>query len=143
MNRITESIRKNKQLLLYLFFGICTTVINTICYGVLHEFLYMDNIPSTVLAWLAAVLFAFITNKMFVFESKRTSTPERLKEFTSFLGCRILTGILDVVIMAVAVDCLKWNSVAWKLISNIIVTIINYMASKFIIFKSDSRNQIP
>lgn len=143
MNRITESIRKNKQLLLYLFFGICTTAINTICYGVLHEFLCVDNIPSTILAWLVAVIFAFITNKIFVFDSKRTRASERLKEFASFFSCRIMTGILDVVIMAVTVDYLKWNSLIWKLISNIIVTIINYVASKFIIFKNDSKNLNP
>ncbi len=140
MNRITESIRKNKQLLLYLFFGMCTTAINTICYGVLYEFLCVDNIPSTILAWLVAVIFAFVTNKIFVFDSKRTRASEQLTEFVSFFSCRIITGIMDVVIMAVAVDYLKWNSLIWKLISNIIVTIINYVASKFIIFKNDSKN---
>lgn len=141
MNRITESIRKNKQLLLYLFFGICTTAINTICYGVLHEFLCVDNIPSTILAWLVAVVFAFITNKIFVFESKRANVSDKLKEFLSFFGCRILTGVLDIVIMAIAVDRMKWNSLIWKLISNIVVTTINYFASKFWIFgyKGDAK----
>ena len=125
----------NKQLILYLFFGVCTTVINTICYGILYELLLVNNVLSTILAWLAAVIFAFVTNKVFVFESKRNNATEKLSEITSFFGCRILTGILDVVIMAVAVDYLKWNSLLWKLISNIIVTIINYIASKFFIFK--------
>lgn len=125
----------NKQLILYLFFGVCTTAINTICYGILYELLLVNNVLSTILAWLAAVIFAFVTNKVFVFESKRNNATEKLSEITSFFGCRILTGILDVVIMAVAVDYLKWNSLLWKLISNIIVTIINYIASKFFIFK--------
>lgn len=131
--------RDNKQLLLYLFFGVCTTAINTVCYGVLHERLLLNNILSTILAWLAAVVFAFITNRVYVFESKRTNTSERLSEFISFFGCRIMTGILDVVIMAVTVDYLKWNSLLWKLISNIIVTIINYIASKFLIFKNSTK----
>lgn len=125
----------NKQLILYLFFGVCTTVINTICYGILYELLLVNNVLSTILAWLAAVIFAFVTNKVFVFESKRNNATEKLSEITSFFGCRILTGILDVVIMAVAVDYLRWNGLLWKLISNIIVTIINYIASKFFIFK--------
>lgn len=140
MKNVIESLKKNKQLLLYLFFGICTTAINTICYGVLHEFLCVDNIPSTIIAWLVAVVFAFTTNKVYVFESKRTRASERLKEFTSFFACRIMTGILDVVIMVIAVDYMKWNSLIWKLISNVVVTIINYVASKFIIFKDDSKN---
>ena len=135
MNKIIEALRKNKQLLLYLFFGICTTAINTICYWLLYDVLPFGNLLSTILAWLAAVIFAFITNKLFVFESKRTSTQECINEVVSFFGCRLLTGILDVVIMAVAVDMLRWNGLLWKLISNIIVTIINYIASKFWIFK--------
>ena len=135
MNKIIEALRKNKQLLLYLFFGICTTAINTICYWLLYDVLLSSNITSTVLAWLAAVVFAFVTNKVFVFESKRTSATDRINEVISFFGCRLLTGLLDVAIMAFAVDMLQWNGLLWKLISNIIVTIINYISSKFLIFK--------
>lgn len=139
MRKVIESLSRiysaNKQLILYLFFGVCTTAINTVCYGLLFDFLSLSNILSTVLAWLAAVIFAFVTNKVFVFESKRTTARERITEFFSFFSCRILTGILDVVIMSVAVDILQQNAIAWKLISNIIVTIINYIASKFLIFK--------
>lgn len=124
-----------KQIILYLLFGVCTTVINTICYWLLYDVLSLSNVTGTVLAWLAAVIFAFITNKRFVFESKRTNTQERINEVASFFGCRLLTGILDVVIMAFAVDMLQWDGLLWKLISNIIVTIINYIASKFWIFK--------
>ena len=140
MNKMIEFLRKNRQLSLYLFFGISTTAINTICYGFLYEFLLIDNILSTIFAWLAAVTFAFVTNKRYVFESKPAKTYDRLKEFASFFACRIGTGILDVGIMAVAVDCMKWNSLFWKLISNVIVTVINYVASKFIIFKADRKN---
>jgi putative flippase GtrA len=141
MNKIIEALRKNKQLLLYLFFGICTTAINTICYWLLYDVLPFGNLLSTILAWLAAVIFAFITNKLFVFESKRTSTQDCINEVVSFFGCRLLTGILDVVIMAVAVDLLKWSGLLWKLISNIVVTIINYFASKRIIFRDTRNNQ--
>lgn len=128
-----------KQVILYIFFGVCTTAINTVCYWFLNDVLSLSNISSTVLAWFAAVIFAFITNKLFVFESKRTNTQERINEIASFFGCRLLTGILDVVIMAVVVDMLQWNGLLWKLISNIIVTIINYIASKFLIFKTKNR----
>ena len=140
MNKIIEALRKNKQLLLYLFFGICTTAINTICYWLLYDVLTLNNIVSTILAWLAAVVFAFVTNKRFVFESKRTNTTERINEVISFFGCRLLTGILDVAIMAITVDMLQWNGLLWKLFSNIIVTIINYVASKYLIFKGNCSN---
>ena len=138
-NKIKTLIKictQSKELVLYLFFGVCTTAINTVCYLFLNDVLSLSNITSTVLAWFAAVIFAFNTNKLFVFGSKRTNTQERINEIASFFGCRLLTGILDVVIMAVAVDMLQWNGLLWKLISNIIVTIINYIASKFLIFKN-------
>ena len=131
--------KANKQMVLYLFFGVCTTVINIVCYGILNEILSLNNIISTILAWLVAVFFAFVTNKVYVFESQRTKTSERLSEMASFFFCRIITGVLDVVIMAITVDILKWNSLIWKLISNIIVTVVNYIASKFLIFKDTNK----
>ena len=135
ISKLKAMLIAHKQIILYLFFGVCTTAINTIMYWLLYDLLSLNNIISTVLAWLAAVIFAFTTNKVFVFKSKRTNTQERINEVASFFGCRLLTGILDVVIMAFAVDMLQWDGLLWKLISNIIVTIINYIASKFWIFK--------
>ena len=143
MKKQKEYLKKiykaNKQMVLYLFFGVCTTVINIVCYGLLNEILSLNNITSTILAWLVAVFFAFVTNKVYVFESQRTKTSERLSEMASFFCCRIITGVLDVVIMAITVDILKWNSLIWKLISNIIVTVVNYIASKFLIFKDTNK----
>ena len=136
--KISSLFSTHKQIILYLIFGVCTTVINTVCYWLLYDVLSWSNLLSTVIAWLAAVIFAFVTNKRYVFESKKSGIHEQLTEFASFFSCRILTGILDVIIMAVAVDMLKWNGLVWKLISNIIVTVLNYIASKFLIFKGDT-----
>ena len=135
--KISNLLSAHKQIVLYLIFGVCTTVINTVCYWLLYDILSWSNLISTVIAWLVAVIFAFITNKRYVFESRKSGVRAQLIEFVSFFGCRILTGILDVVIMAVAVDLLKWNGLVWKLISNIIVTVVNYIASKFLIFKGN------
>jgi putative flippase GtrA len=143
MKKSFESLIKlyfsNRQLVLYLFFGVCTTAINTIWYWLLYDVLTLNNIVSTIVAWFVAVLFAFVTNKVLVFESRRASVKARIGEALSFLGCRMLTGVLDVVIMAVTVDMLQWNGLFWKLISNIIVTVINYIASKFLIFKEKEK----
>ena len=136
--KISSLFSTHKQIILYLIFGVCTTVINTVCYWLLYDVLSWSNLLSTVIAWLAAVIFAFVTNKRYVFESKKSGIHEQLTEFASFFSCRILTGILDVIIMAVAVDMLKWNGLVWKLISNIFVTVLNYIASKFLIFKGDT-----
>lgn len=139
-SRIRSLYSANRQIILYLFFGVCTTAINTVCYWLLYDIWMLHNIVSTVAAWFSAVIFAFVTNKVFVFESRRTKTSERISEVISFFGCRVLTGILDIAIMAIAVDMLHWNGLLWKLLSNVIVTIINYIASKFLIFR-DTKEQ--
>lgn len=128
---------KYKEVVLYLFFGGCTTVINIVTYGLSYGVMHVANVPSTILAWVTAVVFAFYTNRRFVFESKATDAAERWREFVSFFGCRILTGILDVAIMAFAVDLMGWNGLVWKVLTNVIVVVLNYIASKFFIFKSD------
>lgn len=136
IKKIKEYYIFNKEVILYLFFGVCTTAINVICYELLYDILKQKNIDSTIIAWIAAVIFAFITNKLYVFESRKTSLSQSVKEAFSFFGCRALTGVLDVLIMFITVDVLKWNGLVWKTISNIIVIIINYAASKFFIFKN-------
>lgn len=129
--------QKYRQIFWYLFFGVCTMILNTICYTVLYELLEVPNVPSTVIAWLAAVIVAFVTNKLVVFES-RERAGKGLFELVSFFGCRVATGLLDVLIMWIAVDLLAGNSVLWKLVSNVIITVLNYIVSKFFIFKSKS-----
>lgn len=138
MNSIIKLYKKYRQILLYIFFGVCTTLINTVLYELLYKFANVSNVVSTALAWFAAVLFAFITNKQYVFNySSKGSKNEFVQQLFSFFVCRGATGILDIIIMVVAVDCLNLNSLLWKLISNILVTIVNYIASKFFIFKND------
>lgn len=129
--------QKYRQIFWYLFFGVCTMILNTVCYTVLYELLEVPNVPSTVIAWLAAVIVAFVTNKLVVFES-RGRAGKGLFELVSFFGCRVATGLLDVGIMWIAVDLLAGNSVLWKLVSNVIITVLNYIVSKFFIFKSKS-----
>lgn len=131
---IIKIYRQYRQMILYLFFGVCTTVINTAAYGVLYKVLNLGNIPSTMSAWLLAVIFAFITNKICVFQSKSEKLTDTVRELVSFFSCRLLTGILDVAVMVIAVDYLHGNSLFWKLFSNIFVTVINYAASRVIIF---------
>lgn len=128
---------KYKEMILYLFFGGCTTVINTVVYIVLYEYIGVTNLASTIAAWFLAVIFAFVTNRSIVFESKTTDFKGRLIELFSFFGCRLMTGFLDVGIMVAAVDWMKWNALLWKIVSNVLVIIINYIASKFFIFRGE------
>ena len=123
------------QLILYGIFGALTTIINIVVYWLCTRILSCPVVPSTVIAWTVAVLFAYWSNRKFVFHSTVKSHSGILKEATEFFSCRIATGILDVIIMYVFVDVLGFYDVIIKTTSNIIVIILNYIASKLFIFK--------
>ena len=127
--------KKYRDIVSYLFFGVCTTAVNILVYDICYLASGIGNVPSTVVAWLVSVLFAFVTNKLWVFQSKTRQAKALLHEVLSFFGCRLATGVLDVVIMYLAVDCMGGNGLVWKLISNVLVIVLNYAASKFWIFR--------
>ena len=125
---------KYRHLYMYIIFGILTTVVNFAFYYFGYNIVGLANILATILAWGVAVIFAFITNKLWVFDSKSVDKTTLMHEIPSFFGTRVATGILDVGIMYVAVDLLAGNAALWKLISNVIVIILNYASSRLIIF---------
>ena len=135
VKKINSPNLKSKEVASYLFFGVCTTLINWVSYYILYNMCYVSNVVSTIIAWVLAVTFAFFTNKKWVFESKSYSAKTVVKESASFILSRVFTGVLDVVIMWVAVDLCAFNATLWKLISNIIVIILNYLLSKLFVFK--------
>ena len=140
MVKIKSLLIKYKSFLMYAVFGVLTTVVNIVSYYLCYNSIRIPNILSTIIAWILAVLFAFITNKLWVFDSKSFDLKILRHELLTFFGCRLATGILDVAIMYVAVDLLSWNSVIWKLISNILVIVINYIASKLLIFNRKEKD---
>lgn len=130
-----DLIQKYRGPLMYLIFGVLTTAVNIVSYHIAYDMMGIANVPSTCIAWLLAVIFAFITNKKFVFDSRSYARAVVLRELRDFFTCRILTGLLDVAIMFAAVDLLHWNALVWKVISNGLVIVLNYIASKLVIFK--------
>ena len=132
--RIAEPLQRYKSQILYLFFGVCTTLVNVIVYGICAHIAALSTTSSTILAWGAAVLFAYVTNRTWVFESHAHTVPAVLREMWSFLICRLATGGLDLAIMYLCVDWLSLPDIPIKLLSNLLVIILNYVASKLIIF---------
>ncbi len=132
--KIRELIGKYRSIILYIVFGALTTLINTAAYWICFDVLGIPNVPSTIIAWVLAVSFAFVTNKLWVFDSKSWDAGTLKHEVPTFFGARMLTGLLDVGIMYVTVDVMGWNGMVWKLVSNVIVIILNYITSKLVIF---------
>ena len=135
MRDMMDLFRKYRSLILYAVFGALTTLVNMASYWLCFNVLGIPNVPSTAIAWVLAVCFAFITNKLWVFDSPSFDMKIMAHEVPSFFGARLATGLLDVLVMYLAVDVMKWNSTLWKLISNVIVIVLNYIASKLVIFR--------
>lgn len=136
MKSIKSLFEQYKSPILYVLFGACTTLVNWAVFYLCYSVAGIPNIPSTVIAWVLAVAFAFITNKLWVFESRAFDARTLLHEIWTFTAARLATGVLDVAIMAVSVDLLGRNAMLWKLISNIIVIVLNYVLSKRIVFRT-------
>jgi len=139
MKKIIELMKKYRQIILYLIFGVLTTLINIVAYWLFAHPLSLGTLASTILAWLTSVFFAFFTNKSIVFESR--GKKRFLFELFTFLGSRVLTGVIDLAIMFVFVDVLLLNDMVIKIVSNIIVIVLNYVLSKFIVFRKKSEDK--
>lgn len=124
----------NKETILYLIFGVLTTAVNIISYRIC-TISNIDYKIATIIAWCLSVAFAYITNKFFVFESKSFKFDILIKEILAFVVCRIFSGICDLAFMVFAVEIIGINDFISKIITNVFVVVINYIASKLFIFR--------
>ena len=135
LKKIADWYRSHKEGMRYLVFGALTTIVNILAYSILYYICHIDNAISNVIAWIAGATFAYITNKLYVFNSKVNNKKELFKEIVYFYGCRLLTLAFDEGIMIFTVDKLGWNALLMKIVSNIIVIVLNFIFSKILIFK--------
>lgn len=131
MNKMWE---KYKGIFWYGFFGICTTIINIAVYGLCSLWTSLGTVVATIIAWIAAVIFAFFTNRKYVFDTTSVTFFEKLKEFFRFICSRLSTGAIDIIGMYVFVDILQFDEMAIKILMNILIIVLNYIASKKIVF---------
>ncbi|MGO1042823.1 GtrA family protein [Clostridioides difficile] len=127
--------KKHKETILYLFFGAFTTLVNIVSYLFFTRIISFNFMVANALAWILAVLFAYVTNKFFVFESRKIEIKFLFKEFLSFVSFRLLSGIIEMVIMYVMIDLLFVNDIIVKVFTNVVVIVLNYLFSKIIIFR--------
>lgn len=152
-----------REMISYIFFGVLTTVVNLLTFYVFKEFFIKigwsgilntaisslgwesalkflsdgsEYLDANTIAWVVGVLFAFFTNKLFVFESKSWSPAVAGKEFVGFVGARILSFVVESVMMFVMVSVLNWHELVAKIIVAVVVVILNYVFSKLFIFKN-------
>lgn len=128
---------KYREIIIYLIVGVLTTIVSLFSYYVCVNTILDPNNGielqiANIISWSLAVLFAYFTNRTFVFKSK---TNNKLKEAFSFVLSRVLTLLIDMAIMFLLVTCLKQNDKIAKLVVQVVVTILNYLFSKLFVFK--------
>lgn len=119
----------------YLFFGFLTTIVSFIIYNA-YIFYGVNLIISNTWSFIGAVIFAYITNKIWVFDSKSFSLKIVVREFSIFVLSRVLVFLLETVCLVLLVDMLAVNEIIAKIITSVGVVIINYVISKFAVFRS-------
>lgn len=134
--KIKELYLKYKEIINYLIFGVLTTIVSLLVYYILVLTILNPNQAlqlqiANILSWIAGVTFAYITNRKYVFES---SNQDQLKEATYFVLSRVVTLLLDMFIMGIGVTWLKLNDKIFKLISQVVVIVLNYVFSKVFVF---------
>ena len=123
------------EMLLYIVFGVLTTLINIAVFDRCYYTLRWTWQAANALAWILAVAFAFITNKLWVFRSKSFGARVLLRELSEFFAARLLSLGVDYACMWLLIDMLAWNGLLAKIVDNVIVVVINYVLSKLVIFR--------
>ena len=138
-NEMIELYKKYKEIINYLIFGVLTTVVSLATYYIcVFTFLNPENPVelqiANIISWIFAVLFAYVTNRKYVFESKEKN---KVKEATKFVGSRVFTLILDMGVMWLGVTILGFSDKIMKMVSQVLIIIGNYIISKLFVFKKE------
>lgn len=136
MNKIMELVKKHWDIVTYLIFGVLTTVVNYAVYLPCYNLLGLSATISNIIAWVVAVAFAYLTNKPWVFKSHDWSMKVVLPELSKFVACRVGSGVLETGMIFVFVDLMGINGNVFKLITSVLVVILNYIGSKLLVFKN-------
>ncbi len=137
MQKVKDLFNKYKEIIMYLVFGVLTTVVSLVTYYLLTlTILNAENALqlqiANIISWIVSVAFAYVTNRKYVFDSKNKNI---LKEVGSFVGGRVVTLMLDMLIMFIFVTVLHFNDKLFKLVSQFLVIVANYVISKLFVFK--------
>ena len=134
LEKLRALLRKYYDVITYLIFGVLTTVVNYLVYLPVYNLLGLSAALSNAIAWVAAVAFAYLTNKPFVFKSLDWSAKPVIPELTKFVSCRVASGVMETLIIFLAVDVMGWDGNIWKLATSVLVVILNYFGSKLLVF---------
>ena len=141
MNKIFELYKKYQEIINYLIVGVLTTIVSIVTYFIFSLILDIENnilfMLANVLSWICAVVFAYITNKKFVFNTTTSNKKEEVKVFSMFVSSRITTLLIELAFMFITVKVILINDKIAKVIAQFIVIVLNYILSKLFVFKKN------
>lgn len=135
LNRWMDPYKKYKEILLYLFFGGLTSVVSIGSYAYCDVILGMNPLIANIISWILAVTFAYITNKIWVFQAEVNGKKELVQQIISFYGGRLLTLGIEEAILLIFITGLGFNSLIVKVVAQIVVIVSNYVISKCFVFR--------
>lgn len=141
IQKVKDLVKKHWEVLSYLFFGGCTTLVSWVTYVLFVGTLSMSLMPGKILSWFCSVTFAFVTNKLWVFRSKAVDGGTLLRETVEFFGSRVATGVVEVLglplLMKIGLDQALFGveGFAANIVVCIVVIVLNYLVSKFLVFR--------
>ena len=133
-NKLTNLYIKHDELINYIIFGGLTTLVNIVVFFILETLLSWPYLIANAVAIVLSILFAYVTNKLFVFQTKNDNYQENIAEFLRFIGLRFISGLADMAAMWLLVDFLSFDTNIAKIATQFIVVVLNYFFSKFLIF---------
>ena len=126
--------KKYKEMLLYLFFGGLSFIVSIACFNV---GMGINELIANILSWIITVMFAFLTNRVWVFQSPTDSVQAFIKQMFVFYSGRVITLVVEEAILLVFITWLGFNSMLIKVIAQVIVIVLNYVISKLVVFKEN------
>lgn len=135
-------MKQYREMIMYIIMGIFTTAVNISSFYILVEILDTDYKTATVIAWILSVLFAYITNKIYVFQQKTSDMRSLLRELTAFFSVRLLSLGIDLGMMILLVSQFHTNETLAKILDNVVIVVVNYIASKWLVFKKTTEEGV-
>lgn len=127
--------KKNKEVLLYLFFGGLTFLVSVFTYAYFNVTMGINELIANIISWVIAVTFAFITNRIWVFQAPTNTFVEFVKQLISFFLGRVVTLVIEEIMLLVFISILGFDSMVVKIVAQVVVIVLNYVISKLVVFR--------
>lgn len=138
---LKKLMKKYEELIMYIIVGVCTMIVSLVSYFIMANTLQMYYQAANIISWVLAVAFAYVTNKKYVFKSPYTSVQATTKELVSFVSSRVASLLVEILSMFFFVQVCQIDDNIVKLMNQVLVTVLNYVFSKFWVFRKEKQHR--